>query len=302
MSRYQPAVSSSFRAGPQAEMRRGDISHCQPHSNYASLHLIPFTLHLSLSFQCPILRTFSTTGPFHFLLSISFQFTIPPSRLSFHSLSTLLFLFSFQSYVSSQPQVHSLSSFPFLFSFQFYFLNHPSVHSPPFYFFSVSNSTFSIIPLVTLHLSLSFQCPILRTFSTLGPFPFLLSLPLYSFQFSLGVRSCQSPPFLSSIFFHLHFLSLSASAPFSLLSLPFKTFLERLYTAPKEPVFIYCIYNRSVAVADEDLLIQEVQNTRWTEVIKNNWEIRRKDLPNAPHLCTERTYEGVVKNAIKKQQ
>jgi hypothetical protein len=236
MSSYRPAVSSPFKAGPQAEMRRGDISHCQPHSNYASLNLIPFTLHLSLSFQCPILRTFSTSGPcipfppfYFFSVSNSTFSTFPPFTLNlsfsfqFTMLRTLsttgpfpfLLSISFQfPILPSQPSLHSLSIFLFLFSFQFYLLNHTSFHSPP------------------------------------------LSLPLFSFHFSLKVRSCQSPPF-QFLPFPLSLCSLQS--PFTSL----QNLSWEVRQCPKRTSVHICrVLYLKEAVRGRDLLIQEVQNTR----------------------------------------
>jgi hypothetical protein len=213
MSSYQPAVSSPFKAGPQAEMRRGDISHCQPHSNYASLNLIPFTLHLSLSFQFQFYvpsqpqsipfpplyffsvsnSTFSTIPPFTLRLSLSFQFPSLPSLLSLHSLSAFLFLFSFQAYL----------------------LYRHSIHSPPFSFVSVSNPTFSTITPFTLHLSLSFQFPILPS-----P-PSLHSLSTFLFLYSPFTSLTMSAP----VSLHISFLQFLFSPPF-----PFPLSLASLHS------------------------------------------------------------------------
>jgi len=199
-------------------MRRGDISQCQPHSNYASLNLIPFTLHLSLSFQCPILRTFSTTGPFPFLLSISFSFqsyllrqhSIHSPSFSFFSVSkstfstitrfTLHLSLSFQfPILPSQPSFYSITIFLFLSSLQSYLLNHHSIHSPSFSFFSVSKTTFATILPFTLHLSISYQFPILLSQPSLHSLSTFLFLFNANSAYLLNHRAIPFPPFSSFI-------------------------------------------------------------------------------------------------------
>jgi hypothetical protein len=168
---------------------------------------------------------------------------------------------------------HSLSTFLFLFSVQFYVPSQPQAHS---------------ISSFLLLFSLQFQ--FLNQYSIHSP---PLSLPLFSLLSQCPLLPVSTFPFFNLFSPPLPFaLSLR---PFSLLSLPFRTFLGRFGTAPKEPVFIYCICNRSVAVADEDMLIQEVPNTRRTEVIKTNGEIHHKGLSNSPHERTYRTYRCSLK-------
>ena len=178
--------------------------------------------------------------------------------LSLHSLSTFLFLFSVQFYVPFQPQ-----SIPF----------------PPLYFFSVSNSTFSTIPPFTLHLSLSFQFPILIS----QPHLHSLSIFLFLFSFQDNLRnhpSIHSPPF--SFF---QFLILPSPPSLRSLSTSFSSFILLLLLSqcPLLPVSTFPFFNFFSPPLPFALSLCSLQSP-FTSLQNLSWEVRHCPKRTCVHI------------------